>query len=234
MAKEKKTNTKKTNGEKIENKKKNIKKEEKPIKKNTQKNQNSKIEDKNVIKEEKPSKKNMHKKQNKKTEEKNTQIIKSSTDEITKLVEVIIILLVIFAAFYIITYWVKKSKTENNIKNTETTNAIIQYDEILMGRLFAQNNTEYYVLIIDEKDENNYQTYLTSYKEKENALRMYTSKLENAFNKKYKAKDSKLDTENIKELKVKDTTLIRIKEKRIEETFEGKTSVLKKLGDLIK
>ena len=111
---------------------------------------------------------------------------------------------------------------------------VIQYDEILMGRIFVQNNNEYYVLIIDKEDENNYQTYLTSYKEKENALRFYTVDLGNAFNKNYKADTSKLDTSEIKELKVKETTLVRIKERKIEESFEGKTKVIEKLGELIK
>ena len=143
-------------------------------------------------------------------------------------------MLVIFAAFYIITYWVKKSQSKTNINQEETEKAIIQYDEILLGRLFMQNNNEYYVLIIEEKDENNYQTYLTSYKEKENALRFYTAKLANAFNKSYKADTSVLNTDNIKEVKVKDTTLVKIKERKIIETFEGKTKVLEKLGELIK
>lgn len=188
------------------------------------------------------SKKEKNNQDNQKTQNKNqkrrstvkqTKIEKNATDEVTKLVEVILILLVIFAAFYIITYWIKKAETKKDILQEETESAMIQYDEILMGRLFEQKNDEYYVLIIDKEDETNYQTYLSSYKEKENALRFYTIKLGSAFNEKYKAETSKLDTQNIKEIKVKGSTLIHIKDKRIEQYWEA-DSMLSKLGELIK
>lgn len=188
------------------------------------------------LKKEKNSQKTQHKNQEKKNVNIQTQAKEkhNATDEVTKLVEVILIVLVIFAAFYIITYWIKKSETKKDILPQESENVMIQYDEILMGRLLEQKNSEYYVLIIDEEDKTNYQAYLSSYNEKENALRFYTAKLDSAFNRKYKAESSKLDTQNIKEIKVKETTLVYIKDKKIENHWEGVTSILGKLGELIK
>lgn len=192
-----------------------------------QKTSRKKVESKKQVQNKKKENIKKQPKTNKKVQKKN------NTDEITKLVEVVPVLLVVFAVFYIITYWVQKSKTKIDTNEVEE-NVIIQYDEILIGRLFEQNKSEYYVLIIDENDTNDYTTYLSSYKEKEGALRFYTAKIGNAFNKKYKSDTSSLNVQNIKELKVKDTTLLKIKEKKIEESFEGKTKVIEKLGSLIK
>lgn len=204
-------------------------------KKEIEKKQNSSVKKqtkKTEIKKE--TKSPIQKIENPKAEKTQTKTKKMPADEATKLVEVILILLVIFAAFYIITYWVKKSGNKKTLEQETQENAVIQYDEILIGRLFMQKNNEYYVLIVDKEDTNNYQSYLTSYKEKENALRFYTADLGDAMNQKYKAEASNLATDDITNLKVKDTTLVKIKDQKIEETLEGKTEVITKLGELIK
>lgn len=160
---------------------------------------------------------------------------KQTTDEVTKFVEVILVLLVIFTTFYLITYWVNKNKKETNLNST-VEDTIIQYDEILLGRLFLQNTNEYYVLILEDKNsyKNIYQPYINSYMEKENALRLYRAYLDNAFNRTYKAEDSNMEVESIESLKVKTTSLLKIKEHKIIETIEGKDEVLKKLTEISK
>ena len=72
----------------------------------------------------------------------------NSEIEIGNLFKIILIILVVFGIFYIFTYYLQKNRKsemlKNNITNKITT---IQYDEILLGDLLNQNDTEYYVLI---------------------------------------------------------------------------------------
>lgn len=162
----------------------------------------------------------------------------SKSDEITKLVEVILVILVIFAAFYLITSWVTKSQktpTVNN-NNNKAEEKIIQYDEILLGNLLSQPSDEYYVLLMDENDSNvsYYESQIATYEEKENHLRVYTARLGNSFNKKYKSEESFLSVDTVKNLKVKGATLFKIKDHRVEEAVEGTDAIVQKLGELIK
>ena len=86
---------------------------------------------------------------------KKTKKNKKTNDEVTKLVEMIFIVLVVFAAFYVITIFVTKNqKTTSNEQIDETENTIIQYDQILLGNIFNQSPSEYYVVITD--DDSNY------------------------------------------------------------------------------
>ncbi|MDD3341778.1 MAG: hypothetical protein PHN72_06305 [Bacilli bacterium] len=165
-------------------------------------------------------------------ETKNVSTAKS--DEITKLVEIILVILVIFATFYLITYWVdhSKKKTTTN-KNESTDNAVIQYDEILIGNILNQSPSTYYVLIMTKEDKTNkvFSTYTTNYSDKEGSLRLYTANLDDAFNKTYKSDSSKLDTENIEEVKVKENTLIKVENNKIVESIEGTSNIQNKLSE---
>ena len=142
----------------------------------------------------------------KKMHDKNQKIygeIKSSNDEVTKLVELIFVILVIFAAFYLITTWVTK-KEKNTPKQDLGTiqDSVIQYDDILLGNLLKQNKEEYYVLLIDKKTEKSkFSSNLSTYQEKEGSLKIYISYLDEAFNQPYKKEESHLITDDIESLK---------------------------------
>lgn len=183
-------------------------------------------------------KKSMTKKEGKRKREEVYHASSSKSDEITKLVEVILIILVVFAAFYLITSWVTKSKTapSNENKPNKAEEKIIQYDEILLGNLLREPNDEYYVLAIKEDDSSAsyYKSQIATYDEKEGHLRVYTSQLANSFNKKYLSEESNLLVENSKDLKVKDTTLFRIKNGKVEEAIEGTESIVQKFAELVK
>lgn len=230
--KNKKTDVKKTNTKKgTTTKKETIKKVE-----TVHKAKQEKVEEKKVIvtKPENRTNKKTAKKE-KRPEVYHTKNAKS--DEITKLVELILVILVIFAAFYLITIWVTKSKNNSGTSDpTEEKQNIIQYDEILLGKMLDQKADEYYVLAMSDDDDNQtyYATYISTYKGKENSLRIYTSYIDNVFNQKYKAEDVNLKVENSKDLKMKTTTLFRIKDHKVEETFEGADEVKNKLAELIK
>lgn len=143
--------------------------------------------------------------------------------EISKLIKLIIVVSLIVLIFYGLTVLVNQEK---EVENPDTP-ASIQYDEILIGNVLKQPNEEYYVMIYDDEDYDTslYSTYLDLYKQKDEAIRIYTSQLNNPLNQNFKAEKSNLDISDISDLKVQSSTLLKIDNGKIEEFYEGEELV---------
>ncbi len=158
---------------------------------------------------------------------KNVKNIKQNTynndTEISKLIKLIIVVSLIVLIFYGLTVLVNQEK---EVENPDTP-ASIQYDEILIGNVLKQPNEEYYVMIYDDEDYDTslYSTYLDLYKQKDEAIRIYTSQLNNPLNQNFKAEKSNLDISDISDLKVQSSTLLKINNGKIEEFYEGEELV---------
>lgn len=158
---------------------------------------------------------------------KNVKNIKQNTynndTEISKLIKLIIVVSLIVLIFYGLTVLVNQEK---EVENPDTP-ASIQYDEILIGNVLKQPNEEYYVMIYDDEDYDTslYSTYLDLYKQKDEAIRIYTSQLNNPLNQNFKAEESNLDISDISDLKVQSSTLLKINNGKIEEFYEGEELV---------
>jgi len=208
-------------------KKAEVKNNAKKVKSKSTKTVDKKIQQKNNIKETKKIDKKNDQKLNK--EIKKNMIAKSNSDELTKLIQLILIVSVILVIFYLITTWVTDNKRPNNSNEEETVqDTIIQYDEILIGNLLAQPNDEYYALVIaeDDADATSYNTLINTYRDKENSLRVYSSKLDSVFNNKYKSDESYFDTEKISEVKFKMSTLVKVQNKKVVEQYEGSSDIV--------
>lgn len=158
---------------------------------------------------------------------KNVKNIKQNTynndTEISKLIKLIIVVSLIVLIFYGLTVLVNQEK---EVENPDTP-ASIQYDEILIGNVLKQPNEEYYVMIYDDEDYDTslYSTYLDLYKQKDEAIRIYTSQLNNPLNQNFKAEKSNLNISDISDLKVQSSTLLKINNGKIEEFYEGEELV---------
>ena len=154
-----------------------------------------------------------------------------TNNEMANLIKIVLVVTAIFLIFYGITTLVT-DKNSNNTTNPE--GVVIQYDEILLGTLFEQSNSEYYVLVTTEDDYNTqtYSSLVSSYKAKENSLRVYTSNLDNGFNKTYKAEETKISN-NLQELKLKGSALLKIKDKTIVASYED-NDIMNHLNSLLK
>lgn len=143
--------------------------------------------------------------------------------EISKLIKLIIVVSLIVLIFYGLTVLVNQEK---EVENPDTP-ASIQYDEILIGNVLKQPNEEYYVMIYDDEDYDTslYSTYLDLYKQKDEAIRIYTSQLNNPLNQNFKAEKSNLNINDISDLKVQSSTLLKIDNGKIEEFYEGEELV---------
>lgn len=147
----------------------------------------------------------------------------SDNSEISKLIKLIVIVTLIVLVFYGITAILNNDEEEE----TQDQSATIQYDEILIGNVLKQPNEEYYVMIYDDEDYDTslYSTYLDLYKQKDEAIRIYTSQLNNPLNQNFKAEKSNLDISDISDLKIQSSTLLKINDGKIEEFYEGKKLV---------
>ena len=166
---------------------------------------------------------------NKKLNHKN--IYTSETEMGINYIKIILIILVIVCVFSLITSFVTNKKNSKTNSNEVT----IQYKEIIAGNILNVSNDEYYVLLEFENDDYNtlYETYLTNYASKENALPYYKVDMSKGFNKSYISTDKpNLDTDISSELKFTETTLLKIKSKKIVEKYYTNDTIIKALEQL--
>lgn len=147
--------------------------------------------------------------------------------EMGNLFKIVLVILIVFGAFYIFTYYLQKNKQMTNIENKPNTITTIQYDEILIGNLLNQKEDDYYVLIVNESDYNaRYKEYLSRFS---NKGKFYYSLIDNGLNKKYIVDSSNLKVDNIQDLKVSQTSLLKINNGKIVEAYDGNSSVMEAL-----
>lgn len=159
-----------------------------------------------------------------------------SNNEFVKLLQLILIVTGIFLAFYLVT-WLFTDNSDENKKEEDKPEVSIQYDEILMSNLLKQKDLEYYVLAYDAEDKyyDSYNMYINTYSTQKDAKRVYTSILSNGFNKKFydkELKESVIDAADISKLKLKDTSLIRVRRGTIRNVYEGHEEIINFLSTL--
>ncbi len=209
----------------------------KTVKKNStvvveEEKQNSVVKEESIVKEEKKVKEEV--KTNKKEEVKPVSKVKDTTDfggdEIRKLLIIIGAVCAVMLAFYFITEVVLKNKKdkEPNKPSTAEVEPTIQYEEILMGSLLKQKETDYYVLVYDPEDIylDMYMNYISNYKTSDEPLSVYRVNLGKDYNKAYIAEESNLTGSDITMVKVKGTTLIRVSNGSVYKSFEGNDAII--------
>ena len=223
MAKGKNSNIKKESIKKNDIKKESIKKND--IKK--------KSIEKNDIKKE-IIKKNDKKRNVSKARKELIYSSNDSSDEIGKLLKIILIVTGIMILFYGITVLV--TKKVNAVKTAKlgksSSSATIQYDKIIIGSMLKFDG-EYYVLIEKDDDEHlgEYDTLLKAIAANDESLKVYTADLNSSFNEKYLSNENNYDSD-LDKFKVTGTTLVHVKDKKIEDCFDNYDSIKEKLDDI--
>lgn len=172
-----------------------------------------------------------NKKVNKKTNKKN---IVTTENELINLTKIIVIVCVVLLAFYFITVLVNNKKNDN-IDNSNDTTATIQYDEIIVGEILNRPENEYLVLVKKENDVNYdlYQSYLSIYSGKTNPLRVYNVDLGIIFNAAAVGEETVLFGD-VQDFKFGDSTLIKVSNHEISQSFVGNEQIESYLKELIK
>ena len=170
-----------------------------------------------------------------KTNKKEKKIIENDSYSLKNFLYIILILVIVFGIFYFITTMVIEPVTEENNK----MNAVTEIDstKITLNNLLNRKESEYYVLATKKRDNDNvnylqlYNNYIQNYTTKENSLTFYNVDLSDALNKNYI--DEKLNISNeLRELRLNDDILFKIKDNRIAEYFSGSKDIIEALSKL--
>ena len=122
--------------------------------------------------------------------------------EVKKTIIIIVIALFLLVGMYFLTKVILNKDVEED-KIMENT---IQYDEILAGESFNQDEDEYYVIYYDSSNEySTISSLISSYQLNNSDTRLYSVDISNGMNKKY-VTDETIITDNASGGKVKDNT----------------------------
>ncbi len=164
----------------------------------------------------------------KKTEKKEQELIKDineETNQVKKLLIIIISLAIIAGLLYFVSakYLVKdnfQNKDDNNSKEES-----IAYDRVDVGNVFNRPYDEYYVLAYEPSSlkASIYASYMDNFK-KENS-KIYYLNLSLDVNKKYVGEETNKNATKASELVLKEPTLIKIKNGKIQKYLEDLDSI---------
>ncbi len=152
------------------------------------------------------------------------QKMKYQTEEQKEIIKFLIVLVVIIVLI-IGVYGISKIFVKPEIKDYAYQTGSINNTAMIVGTLFHAKESEYYVLAYDTTSDqaNAYLTYTGYYtSEMEEPLKIYNIKLDNPMNALYYVKEnSNPKATKIKDLKILDGTLLKIKNGKIVKYLEG-------------
>ena len=144
---------------------------------------------------------------------------------------IIVIIVLLVPLYFITTLVVKTDNKENN--NTEKAPVEIQSEKILVGQLLNRHNDSYYVIAYkkDNKMITLFNQYINDYKNNEDHLEFYKIDLDDGLNKGYISDETNI-TDELKDLKISDTTLFKIVDGKIESYYVGNDDVVNALKEI--
>lgn len=176
-------------------------------------------------------KSNTKNKKNKKVNNNKRIIETSNSNEVSKVIKCTVIILIVLVLVYLLTVYITKNSTDSVVKE-RVDNTTIQYDEILVGTSFKQQDDEYLVLFynVDNDINSAYYTLKSDYEAKDDALPIYYVNLASKLNSDCISAESNESATNASELKINDTTLIKFTNNKISEYIVG----AEKISDYLK
>ena len=100
----------------------------------------------------------------------------NDTKEIKSLIIITIVVIAIAVGLFFLTNYLNNKKATSNIN--------IDYDTCIVGNMFNRPYNEYYVFLYSSTDKNasTYKGLITSYKDKDDALKVYYVDMKDKFN----------------------------------------------------
>lgn len=153
----------------------------------------------------------------------------SSSDELSKLIKIILIVTGIIIVFYGVTAIITEKAKETSDKSEPVD---IQYDSIVIGSMLNINGS-YYVLIEEADDVrlNEYTTLIQTIQANEDAPKIYTADLNSSFNRGYLSNKTNYDS-NMETFRVKGTTLVKVSDHKIVSVYDNYDAIANKLNEL--
>ncbi len=159
----------------------------------------------------------------------NRNYVTEEQKEIKKFFGVLIILVILIFGVY----FISKVLIKTEVDDLSYEIGEVATDKVIVGTMLTAPEKEYYVLAYDSTDDlaETYTMLTTYYKSNsENPIKIYYLDLNNVFNQKYYVKEnSNPKATKIADLKIKNGTLIKVKNGKITEYIENKDQIKTKL-----
>ena len=164
---------------------------------------------------------------------KEQKYVSEESNEIRRFVIILLGIIVCIVAVYAVSrFLIKKNDTNTNENNIQEGK--IDYNVVSVGTMLNREESEYYVLVYDQKDSKSsiYATYGGLYANTPEAKKMYYLDLNNELNKAYVASDgnSNPNAKEIEDFKFGEITLLKIKNKKVVKYLEDVDTIKKELG----
>ena len=139
----------------------------------------------------------------------------NDTKEIKSLIIITIVVIAIAVGLFFLTNYLNNKKATSNIN--------IDYDTCIVGNMFNRPYNEYYVFLYSSTDKNasTYKGLITSYKDKDDALKVYYVDMNDKFNSAYLSETSNKKPTESSEVKINESALILIKDGKVEKYYES-------------
>ena len=177
-----------------------------------------------------------NKKQTKKKTSTNVQNEKSKIENIISgldgnirhSITVIAAIIIFLCLFYLLTVHITLKNNEDTTNTEDTTDGVISYDEIMVGRSFSVSDGEYLVIYYDKSDSEISSTYsglVSTYEAKEDHLDVYTVDMSNGLNKSYSKEESNTNPSKASEIAINGPTLIKFSNGTVADYIEGHDNI---------
>jgi len=160
-------------------------------------------------------------------------------EQVVTIVKIAIGVVLALAVVYFATALVTGEIKLGNNNKEEIKEATIQYEEIIAGSILNRQQDEYYVLAFSftDTEASYYLSLKDSYKQNTDALPIYIVDIDKGFNNVIISKENEEYKElptSINELKVKGSTILKVKDGKVISRVEGEDNFTKKLEELAK
>ncbi len=145
-------------------------------------------------------------------QKKEKEVVTSGAITFKGVIITVISIIIVFGAFYFLTYYLLDNRATTVLDNTPEDNS----NEISFNDLYKQEEDEYHVfaMIEDDINKDKYNVYTSAIKN------FYTIDMTDVFNKKHLGKEVNVDGP-VKDIKINDTTLFVIKDNKLEAYYVG-------------
>ena len=109
----------------------------------------------------------------------------------------------------------------------------VRYENIIIGTMLNKSGT-YYVLIEEDEDIrlDEYESLVESVNANPESSKIYKANLTDSFNKGYLGKEENYYVTDISEFKVKETTLVKVSDGKIDSVYDNYDAIKNKLTEL--
>lgn len=150
--------------------------------------------------------------------------------DVKRLIIIIVGLIIAIVLVYFLTRIFVSKDLFTESKTANYQNGQVNYNTTLIGSMFNKPEKEYYVMILDNsKPESVYYTGLMNNYTNKKEFKVYLADLSKEFNKDYLGTKANLDATNLANFKVTGPTLLKIKDKKITDTYTKESEITEAL-----